>query len=91
MAISEHCAVTEDLVGIWTVVLLQKGDRGADWIDLVELVEVPQRHREGPGECRQGVSGVATGPTIRQNAGARRTTTLRAPDSDDAAGRTKGF
>jgi hypothetical protein len=48
-------------------------------------------HRCGPGECRQGVSGIAAGPELRQNAGARRTTRLRAPDSDDAAQRTKGF
>ena len=48
-------------------------------------------HRCGPGECRQGVYGIAAGPKLRQNNGARRTTRLRAPDSDDAAGRTKGF
>jgi len=44
-----------------------------------------------PGECRQSVLGVAAGPKFRQNGGARDKTRLRVPDSDDAAGPTKGF
>jgi hypothetical protein len=37
------------------------------------------------------ISGIAARPKLRQNDGARRTTRLKDPDSDDAAEPTKGF
>jgi hypothetical protein len=39
----------------------------------------------------RGVSGVAAEPKLRQNSDGRGKTRLRAPESDDAAGATKGF
>jgi hypothetical protein len=45
----------------------------------------------GPGECRQGVLGVVAGPKLRQNDGERGERRLRVPESDDAAGPTKGL
>jgi hypothetical protein len=38
-----------------------------------------------------GDSGVVAEPKLRQNGAARGKTRLRAPDSDDSAGPTKGF
>jgi len=53
-----------------------------------ELAEVADERVEN---AVGGDSGVVAEPKLRQNGAARGKTRLRAPDSDDSAGPTKGF
>ena len=57
-------------------------------IGRIHMVEVVGERVE---DAVGGDSGVAAEPKLRQNADLRGKTSLRAPDSDDSAGATKGF